>query len=155
TPRPARPAEPTDGIDMTNDAGGSTRSGIYDSYRDLHVGGGPLRVYEAGPADAPTVLLLHGAMLDNAHVIWRHLAPELAKTWHVLVPDLPRHGASRPWTGTVDQPRLEEVIDQLLDELDIDRAALVGLSFGGGVATGYALNRPERVSGLVAIGPGG
>ncbi len=152
----------TNDASATNGSGGAADTtgpggpaGIYDNHRDLHVAGGPLRVYEAGPADAPTVLLLHGAMLDNAGVIWRHLVPELARKWHVLVPDLPRHGVSRPWRGTVDQARLEAVIDQLLDELGVERAVLVGLSFGGGVATGYALNRPERVSGLVAIGPGG
>lgn len=60
---------------------------------------------------------------------------------------------SRP--GTVDQPWLKGVIDELLDQLEMDRTALVGLSMGGGVETGYALSRPERPGGLVAISPGG
>ncbi|GAB3687122.1 alpha/beta fold hydrolase [Nocardiopsis oceani] len=127
---------------------------MYDSYQDLRLSEGPLRVHRAGPTDAPPVLLLHGSMLDNAHIIWRHLVPALATKWNVVVPDLPRHGGSRPWTGTVDQPRIERTIDELLDELGIERTAIVGLSMGGGVGTGYALARPERVNALVAIGPG-
>ncbi|OLT23034.1 hypothetical protein BJF78_32535 [Pseudonocardia sp. CNS-139] len=122
---------------------------------DLRLTGGPLRVYEAGPRDAPAVVLLHGAMLDTAPFTWRHLFPALAPDHRVVAPDLPRHGGSRPWTGTLDQPVMEAVLGEMLDRLDIERAALAGLSMGGGIALGYALAHPERVTRLVAINPGG
>ena len=121
----------------------------------LQFSGGPLRVYESGPPDAPAVLLLHGAMLDTAPFTWRHLLPALAGERRVVAPDLPRHGGSRPWRGTLDQPAMEAVVEELLDRLEIGRAALVGLSMGGGIAIGYALGHPERVAALVPINPGG
>ncbi|MBM7789677.1 alpha/beta fold hydrolase [Tenggerimyces flavus] len=123
--------------------------------RTLRLDGGPLGVYEAGPADAPTVVLLHGAMLDTAALTWRHLMPALAARWNVLAVDLPRHGLSRPWTGRVDQPRMETVLDELLEQVGVRQTSLVGLSMGAGVALGYALTRPDRVSALVAMNPGG
>ncbi|WP_049557102.1 alpha/beta fold hydrolase [Nonomuraea sp. SBT364] len=121
----------------------------------LHLDGGPLSVHRHGDPAAPPVVLLHGGMLDTAPLIWRHLMPALADRWQVIAPDLPGHGGSRPWSGTLDQPRLEGVLDDLLDRLGVGRAAFVGLSLGGGLATGYALTRPRRVSALVAINPGG
>ncbi|MFB4293348.1 alpha/beta fold hydrolase [Nonomuraea sp. ATR24] len=121
----------------------------------LRLDGGPLSVHRSGDPAAPPVVLLHGAMLDVAPLIWRHLIPALAGTRHVIAPDLPRHGGSRPWTGTLDQQRLEGVLDDMLDRLGVARAPFVGLSMGGGLATGYALTRPERVSALVAVNPGG
>jgi pimeloyl-ACP methyl ester carboxylesterase len=124
-------------------------------WTDVRLSGGPLRVYDSGPRDAPAVLLLHGAMLDTAPFTWRHLFPALARDRRVVAPDLPRHGGSRPWPGTLDQPALEAVVHELLDRLGIDRAALVGLSMGGGIAIGYALAHPERVAALVPINPGG
>jgi len=45
--------------------------------------------------------------------------------------------------------------DVLLDALDLPQAALIGLSMGAGIATGYALDHPDRVTGLIAAGPGG
>ncbi|PRX96714.1 alpha/beta fold hydrolase [Allonocardiopsis opalescens] len=130
-------------------------SGPYPRHRDLALPGGTLRVHEAGPRDAEPVVLLHGAMLDEAALIWHHLAPLLAGHLRVIAPDLPRHGASRPWAGTLDQAAMEAVVDGLLDGLGLERVPLVGLSMGGGIATGYALARPERVRGLVAVNPGG
>lgn len=123
--------------------------------RTLRLAGGPLSFYEAGPADAPTVVLLHGAMLDTAPLTWRHLMPALAERWRVIAVDLPRHGLSRPWSGRVDQPRLEAVLDELLELVGVSSAALVGLSMGAGAAIGYALTRADRVSALVAMNPGG
>ncbi|MBE9373737.1 alpha/beta hydrolase [Saccharopolyspora sp. HNM0983] len=127
----------------------------FTDHRTLDLTGGRLRAYEAGPSDALPVLLLHGAMLDTAALLWRHLLPELARDHRVVAIDMPRHGGSRPWSGLLGQARMEGVLDELLDRLGIDRTAIVGLSMGGGVATGYALSRPDRVGALVAINPGG
>lgn len=123
--------------------------------RTVRLSGGPLRVYQAGPPDGPPALLLHGAMLDTAPLTWHALLPHLARSRRVTAIDMPRHGGSRPWRGTMDQQGMESMLDELLDRLEIDRAAMVGLSMGGGVATGYALTRPQRVTALVALSPGG
>ncbi|WP_017591597.1 alpha/beta fold hydrolase [Nocardiopsis potens] len=132
-----------------------TPAGAFTDPTDLRLSGGPLRVYRAGPPGAPPVLLLHGAMLDSAPLIWHSLLPHLARDRDVIAVDMPRHGGSRPWSGRLDQAALESVVDELLDLLGIERTALVGLSMGGSVAAGYAASRPERVTALAAIGAGG
>lgn len=127
---------------------------LFDDPTDLTVSGGPVRVYRGGDT-GPPLLLLHGAMLDTAQGVWRHVAPDLAADHRVHLVDLPRHGGSRPWTGVLDDAFYRRFLDDLLDALSLPRVAMVGLSMGAGIATGYALDRPERVSSLIAIGPGG
>ena len=121
---------------------------------DLIVCGGPVRLYRAGAA-GPPVLLLHGAMLDTGQGVWHDVIAPLARDHRVHVIDLPRHGGSRPWAGHLDDAFYRRFVGELLDALGLDRVSLVGLSLGGGVATGFALDHPDRVSALVAIGPGG
>jgi len=127
---------------------------LFGTYTDLTVCGGPVRCYRGGNT-GPPVLLLHGAMLDTARGVWRRVAPALATDHRVHVIDLPRHGGSRPWAGLLDDAFYRRFLAELLDVLELPRAALVGLSLGGGIATGFALQHPERVSALVAVGPGG
>ncbi|HEY5822417.1 MAG TPA: alpha/beta hydrolase [Propionibacteriaceae bacterium] len=122
---------------------------------DVVLAGGPVRLYSAGPADGPPILLLHGAMLDTAELSWGVVGPRLAERHRVYAIDLPRHGGSRPWLGPVGQVRLEAVVDGLLAELGVDRIQLIGLSMGAGVALGYLLRHPERVSSAILIAPGG
>lgn len=128
---------------------------LFDSPLDLRVAGGPIRVHRGGDPEAPALVLLHGAMLDTGRGVWREVGPALAQDHHVHVIDLPRHGASRPWRGVLDDDALRPILLELLDRLDLPRAALIGLSMGGGLATGIALRHPERVEALVAVGPGG
>ena len=126
----------------------------FDSFTDLTVLGGPVRLYRAGDT-GPPVLLLHGAMLDTAQGVWHDIVPQLAPDHRVHVIDMPRHGGSRPWTGMLADTFYTRFLLELLDELQLDRAVLMGLSMGAGVAHRFALAHPERVSALVAIEPGG
>lgn len=130
-------------------------TGIFDTPTELSVSGGPVRLYRGGDVDGPPVLLLHGAMLDTAQGVWRRVAPALAVDHHVHVVDLPRHGGSRPWRGKLDDAFFRRFLDELLDALELPKVALIGLSMGGGIAAGYALEHPERVSALVGVAPGG
>ncbi|NDJ90243.1 alpha/beta fold hydrolase [Mycolicibacter kumamotonensis] len=126
----------------------------FDNHTDLTVCGGPVRCYRGGET-GPPLLLLHGAMLDTAQGVWRRVAPALAADYRVHLIDLPRHGSSRPWHGVLDDAFFRRFLHELLDTLDLARAALIGLSMGAGIAAGFAVAHPERVSALVAAGPGG
>lgn len=128
---------------------------LFDVGIELSVAGGPVKLYRGGNITGPPVLFLHGAMLDTAQGVWRRVAPELAAQYYVHVIDLPRHGDSRPWAGTLDDAFYRRFLDELLNILGLSKAALVGLSLGGGVALSYALEHPQRVSALIAVGPGG
>jgi pimeloyl-ACP methyl ester carboxylesterase len=129
-------------------------STVFDTHTDLTVGGGPVRLYRAGDT-GPPLLLLHGAMLDTGQGVWHDVVHQLSCGYRVHVIDLPRHGGSRPWAGLLDDVFYRRFLLDLLDELELPRVALIGLSMGGGVAVGFALDHPDRVSALIPIGPGG
>jgi pimeloyl-ACP methyl ester carboxylesterase len=93
---------------------------------------------------APLVLL-HGYPLD--HHVWDDIVPILEDTFDVILPDLRGFGGSRK----VDTPTMDDYaadIAGLLDQLGIQKAAIVGHSMGGYVALAFARLYPERVSGL-------
>ena len=92
------------------------------------------------------LVLLHGYPLD--HHLWDDVAPLLEDTFDLILPDLRGFGEST----TVDSPytmnNYASDIAGLLDQLGIQKAALVGHSMGGYVALAFARLYPERVSGL-------
>jgi pimeloyl-ACP methyl ester carboxylesterase len=105
-----------------------------------------------GGAGSP-VVLLHG--LSGAASNWIELAPELARTARVIVPDLPGHGGSAPLAAL---PNLEPFADRLglvLGREQVGPAVIVGHSLGCVVALRLALREPERVRGLVLISAAG
>jgi pimeloyl-ACP methyl ester carboxylesterase len=109
---------------------------------------------EAGPADGPPVLLLHGWPYDIQ--AFAEVAPVLAAAGHrVIVPFLRGYGATRFLAaGTIrnGQPAaLARDAVALLDALHIERAVLAGFDWGARTADIVAALWPERVSGLVAV----
>jgi len=98
--------------------------------------------------DTPLVLL-HGFPLD--HHLWDDVSPLLEDTFDLILPDLRGFGEST----TVDAPYTMDDyasdIAGLLDQLGIQKAAVVGHSMGGYVALAFARLYPERVSGLALI----
>jgi pimeloyl-ACP methyl ester carboxylesterase len=108
--------------------------------------------YEAGPASAPPLLLVHG--LGDEADTWRHLAPSLSARHHIVAPDLPGYGRSdkpkRPYTLAFFQ----EVLLELLAELEIESATLAGHSLGAALVHSMALaqTQPERTPGLQKLG---
>ena len=126
--------------------------------RDLTPDGhDPVSVNYLQAGEGPPVVLLHGIGLDAANVSWRHTIPALAGHRTVYALDLPGHGDS-------DKPRTRyttdyfvDVLDAFLSDLGLDSAPLVGVSMGGAVALGYALDRrtPERLALLDSYGLGG
>ncbi|MFI7447996.1 alpha/beta fold hydrolase [Nonomuraea sp. NPDC049714] len=115
---------------------------------------GNLHVITRGEAGTP-VVLLSGAGVDNAVLSWRHAIPALAAEHRVFALDWPKQGGSKPWTGTAGHERMLGCVTAVLDHFGLDQAALVGLSQGGAITLGYAVEHPERVSRIVALAPAG
>lgn len=110
-----------------------------------------LRAGNSGPA----LVLLHGAMLDSAQLVWGAVIENFAADFQVFAPDWPNHGASRPWSAGSGERALVDCLSALLDHWQLDRAHLVGRSLGGAIATRFTLDHPDRVDRLVLVGPGG
>ena len=117
---------------------------------DLHVRGARLRVHEYGDADGPVVVLQHG--WPQTARAWRHIAPALAADgWRVLCPDLRGFGGSEaPGTGYRKDELTLDLLG-ILDELDIDRATVVGHDWGGWIAFQAGLREPDRIERVAAI----
>jgi pimeloyl-ACP methyl ester carboxylesterase len=110
-------------------------------------------VYSEGGQGEP-VLLLHGfgASADS----WNRFGKPLTKRYHVIAPDLPGWGAStRVETASYGYPAQVERVHQLLAQLKIGRAHLIGHSMGGFIASAYAARYPEEVITLGLIAPHG
>ncbi len=121
----------------------------------LELNGGPMSVYEAGDSRKPVVVMLHGAMYDEARFIWDQMFPCLCGEYHVFALDTPRHGKSRPWQGFLDRPRLINILHATFGQLKLDRFSLIGLSMGGGLSIDYASTYPEKVVSMALFEPGG
>ena len=109
-----------------------------------------IQTYYEDTGQGEPVVFIHGFSLD--HRMWQGQM-EFAKQYRVVCYDVRGHGRSAaelPWTAG------DQVADLLavLDQLRIQRAHLVGLSMGGGIAVNFALAHPERVKSLVLAAPG-
>ena len=112
-----------------------------------------LRVLEAGPADGPPVLLVHGWAVSA--YLWRHNILPLANAgYRVLAMDLPGHGLSDAPSakGSYALDRFARAVIETLDACGVERAAVAGQSMGGKVVVRAALEAPERVSQLMLYG---
>ena len=118
----------------------------------LAVPGGEIAYDVAGPSGAPAIVLLHGAFMDRRS--WDREVAALSKTYRIVRLDLRPFGES---TAPEKPYSVPEDVLRLLDHLKIDRAHLMGHSFGGGVAVDFALLHPDRVASLILVsaGPGG
>ena len=114
-------------------------------------GDGPLSYLEAGDGSAP-VLLVHGNFAGK--LWWSEMLTEPLPGMRLIAPDLPgfgesrRNGAFRP-----SIPFYARSLEHFLDGLDVDRAILLGHSFGGTVATELALSDPDRFPALFLLAP--
>ncbi|WP_243543978.1 alpha/beta fold hydrolase [Pseudodesulfovibrio tunisiensis] len=115
-------------------------------------GGDTVFLFEGGPRDGRTVLLLHGVG-GNALTSWFRLMPDLARQYRVIAPDM--FFANLPdLVGSGYGIDLENrLVDMLFDNLDVERASIVGLSFGAWPALRAAADHPERVDRVVLVSP--
>jgi 3-oxoadipate enol-lactonase len=113
----------------------------------VDVNGARLWYDEAG--SGPAVLLLHGGLGDSG--LWEAVAPLLAARFRTIRTDLRFFGRS---TGPAAPWSWQDDAIAVLDELGIDRAAVVGLSLGGKLAFDIALAHPERLWAVAGVAPG-
>jgi pimeloyl-ACP methyl ester carboxylesterase len=119
--------------------------------RVVRAGGIETFYLEAGPLDAPPVVLVHGLSATNASML--PLIPALSKDFHVLAPDLPGHGGTEA-TGAAHAARyLGDWLVAFLRETCGQPTVLVGNSLGGRTSLEAALNSPDDVRGLVLLCP--
>ncbi len=128
------------------------------TYGALPVHGDLLRYAEAGaPADGdparPVVVLVHG--IASRATQWDRVMAGLARTCHVIAPDLLGHGESAKPRGDYSLGAHACGIRDLLSALGHDRVSLVGHSLGGGIAMQFTYQFPERVERLALVGAGG
>jgi len=103
---------------------------------------------EAGPKDAPVVLLLHG--FPTSSHMFRNLIPALAERYRVVAPDLPGFGftvSTTPFEHTFDH--LTAVMDDFTNVIGANRYAVYVFDYGAPVGLRLALKHPERVTALI------
>jgi haloalkane dehalogenase len=107
---------------------------------------------EAGPADGPVALLLHG--YPESSYMWRHLLPELAAAgWRAVAPDLAGFGDSAPDPpGTWE--RHVESVERFRRELGIERCVPIVHDWGGLIGLWWGCEHPDAVDGLVVSSTG-
>ncbi|WP_250038347.1 alpha/beta fold hydrolase [Paractinoplanes maris] len=119
-------------------------------FRTVEVNGIDIFYREAGPVDAPVILLLHG--FPTSSRMFRDLIPALADRYHVIAPDYPGFGHSAvPDRSVFDYTfaNFAGLIKELLDRLGVHRYALYSFDYGAPVGYRLALEGPDRVSALI------
>src|SRR6201996_236638 len=120
------------------------------SYRTVTVDGLSIFYREAGPKDAPTILLLHG--LPSSSRMFQPLLTRLADRYHLVAPDYPGFGHSdwpdpKSFNYTFD--RIAFMMDGFSQALGLARYTLFMQDYGGPVGFRMALQHPERVEALI------
>jgi pimeloyl-ACP methyl ester carboxylesterase len=126
----------------------SSRQSI--SYHTVEIQGLKIFYREAGPANAPTVLLLHG--FPSSSRMWEPLLPLLADKYHLIAPDYPGFGnssAPSPSSFEYTFDNLARVMGELTTKLGITNYVLFMQDYGGPVGFRMALAHPERVRAII------
>jgi pimeloyl-ACP methyl ester carboxylesterase len=119
-------------------------------YRTIQVDGLSIFYREAGPKNAPTLLLLHG--LPSSSRMFKPLFARLSNRYHLVAPDYPGFGHSdwpdpNKFAYTFD--RLAGILNHFTEALKISRYTLYMQDYGGPVGFRMVLAHPERVEGLI------
>jgi pimeloyl-ACP methyl ester carboxylesterase len=111
------------------------------------VGGHRLHYEWHGPAGAPVLVLNNGILMSTAS--WARQVPALCRRHRVLLYDMRQQGQSDHPAGPVAMSDHANDLAALFDALEVDRAHVLGISYGGEVAQAFALAHPGRLRSLV------
>jgi pimeloyl-ACP methyl ester carboxylesterase len=120
-------------------------------YRTIRVEGQDIFYREAGPKDAPVLLLLHG-FPSSSRMYQPLLESSLATNYHLIAPDFPGFGHSSwptPESFTYTFDHLAQVMQACADALGPERYTLYLQDYGGPVGLRMAIAHPEKVSALI------
>lgn len=110
-------------------------------------------VHWAEMGEGRPLVLIHG--LADFHGTWSRVAPELAATHRVILPDLPGHGFSGRPDASYALEWYAGVMAKWIDALGLVDFDVAGHSFGGGVAQWLLLHRRDRIRRVALVAPGG
>ncbi len=115
-------------------------------YVSAQVDGSTVFYREAGPRNAPSLLLLHG--FPSASHMFRDLIPLLADRYHLVAPDLPGFGRSSvPSAPTFDQ--LAQGIDRFTEVVGLERFAVYVFDYGAPTGFRIAVKHPDRITAII------
>ncbi|GGY83108.1 alpha/beta fold hydrolase [Pseudoduganella plicata] len=120
-------------------------------HRTIDIQGVTVFYREAGPAQAPTVLLLHG--FGASSYMFRELIPRLAVKYHVVAPDLPGFGQTSVMPGVAFRytfDNLAAVIDAFTVAKGMERYAMYVFDYGAPVGWRLAVRNPHRIAAIVS-----
>jgi pimeloyl-ACP methyl ester carboxylesterase len=134
----------------THQALGAPAQSAQTQHRSVKVNGLDIFYREAGPKNAPVILLLHG--FPTSSQMFRNLIPALADRYHVIAPDYPGFGnSSMPTVDKFDYSfdNLASVIEGFTEKLKLNRYSLYVMDYGAPVGFRLAAKHPERVQSLI------
>lgn len=120
------------------------------TYRTLTVDGLKVFYREAGPVDAPTIVLLHG--FPSSSHMFRGLIPALSETFHLVAPDYPGFGYSTsPFVEEFDYrfDHLADIVEHFLQSLGLQRFSLYVQDYGAPIGFRLATKHPEWIQALI------
>ncbi|WP_417385824.1 alpha/beta fold hydrolase [Gimesia sp.] len=119
-------------------------------YQTVQIEGLDIFYREAGPADAPTLLLLHG--FPTSSHMFRNLIPALSDKYHVIAPDYPGYGySSAPPVEKFDYTfdNLARIMDKFTRQLQLNQYSLYLMDYGAPIGFRLAVQHPERIETLI------
>ena len=126
------------------------RTDQHTYYRTVEIEDVDIFYREAGPKNAPTILLLHG--YPTSSYMYRNLIRDLSDSYHLIAPDYPGFGQSGQPSPTEFEYSFDHfavIIAKLLDKLDINQYSIYLMDYGAPVGFRLASKHPEQVQSLI------